>query len=602
MIRRRQRIPRTMLHRRRLLVSIASLLVLTLGFVLLAMPPASANDVYSNIGPAPQVAAGGIFGRYPMASYQLDQYFPAISISLTSGVDVSGVCPLIAYFLAQFIWLITAFLANAVITIFSFCFSLDLLNGNGSAGSGALTPVSQAVHNIYAHTFGTPWLIAAFSVVALWAMWKALVQRRYTETAGALAVSLLYCILGLGIVIQPQATIAPASNYANRMSTALLSLTSQGNLSSEAQAKQAAGDQLFNLLVLQPWTVLEFGGLEHCVTTSGKKTVSVPVRPLTSSPTKESALASQLEGGTELHVGSKTCINNANKYSPHFLAYPFQSKERNSEHEALENGNDGDLPASDPAKEDKSYPLGPADEPAAEAMGKGGQYQRLLLTVVILVGELGAFLLLGALAMGVILAAIFVLLYLGFAPVALVLGVIPGRGHAFFRAWLSRLAGHLFTKVVYSLILAVVLAVCQALADATSNLGWLLAFLFQAAFLWAVFFNRKRLAGDLLSATVGGQAREGANHLQTLYYTTRLLGMAKRRRNPPPPPPGGSGGGNPPPKEKEEATVDNHSSTEPRGVDVPEPGDDYDEPIAGNEGGPLPVSDDHGFDPDEEPV
>ena len=35
-------------------------------------------------------------------------------------------------------------------------------------------------------------------------------------------------------------------------------------------------------------------------------------------------------------------------------------------------------------------------------------------------------------------------------------------------------------KVIYSLILAVVLAVCDALADATSNLGWLLAFALQA--------------------------------------------------------------------------------------------------------------------------
>ena len=457
--------------------------------LLLVVAPAFAGDVYGNIGPAPQVGAGGIFGRYPVESYQLDQYFPAIKVSIFSGVDVSGVPALIAYFIAQLVWLITAFLANAVITIFTFCFSLDLLNGNGSAGSGALAPVSQAVHNIYTNTFGTPWLVAAFSIVALWAMWRALVQRRYTETAGALAVSLLYCVIGLGIVLQPQATIAPASNYANRMSAALLSLTSQGNLSSEAEAKQAASDQLFNLLVLQPWTVLEFGGIEHCVTTKGSNAVSVPVRPLGGSPAQEAALASRLESGTELRIGAKTCINNENKYDPHFLAYPFQSKARNSEYEALEKGDDSDLPSSDPAKDNRSYPLGPADEPAAEAAGKGGQYQRVLLAIVILVGELGAFLLLGALAVGVILAAILLLLHLAFAPVALVLGVIPGRGHDFFRGWLSRLAGYLLTKVIYSLILAVVLAVCQALADATSNLGWLLAFLLQAGFLWAVLLT-----------------------------------------------------------------------------------------------------------------
>ena len=157
-------------------------------------------------------------------NYSLDQYFPAISVGLTSGVDASGVAPMIAYFAAQVIWLLTAFLANAVITLFAFAFNLDLLNGNGSPGSGALAPISDAIHNLYASTFGAPWLIAAVVLAGCWAMWKALVQRRYTETAGALAVSLLYCVLAIGIVTQPERTIGPASQLSNQLSTALLSL------------------------------------------------------------------------------------------------------------------------------------------------------------------------------------------------------------------------------------------------------------------------------------------------------------------------------------------------------------------------------------------
>jgi hypothetical protein len=236
-----------------------------------------------------------------------------------------------------------------------------------------------------------------------------------------------------------------------------------------------------------------------------------------------------------VHAEGKTCINDRNKYAPHFLAYPFQSSERNSEHDALEHGETSKLPESDPAKNNGSYPLGAADEPAAEAMGKGGQYQRLLLAIVILAGEIGAFLLLGALALGVILAQILLLMLLAFAPVALVIAVFPGRGHDFFRAWIGKLAGFLARKVIYSLILAVILAVCQALDDATSNLGWLLAFVLQAAFLWAVFLQRNKLAGDLLAATAGPQAgRDGASRLQTLYYASRLSRMAGlHRQNPP---------------------------------------------------------------------
>ena len=105
---------------------VALLLTLTAAFVLLAGPPAGANDVYSNIGPAPQLPAGGLVNRYPFTNYQLDQYFPAVSAGLFSGVDVSGVPPMIAFFIAQVIWLITAFLANVVITLFAFAFNLDL--------------------------------------------------------------------------------------------------------------------------------------------------------------------------------------------------------------------------------------------------------------------------------------------------------------------------------------------------------------------------------------------------------------------------------------------------------------------------------------------
>ncbi len=580
-----------------LTVSFATVLAL-----LLAATPALAGDVYSNIGPAPQVTGGGIFGRYPIANYQLDQYFPAISVGLTSGVDVSGVVPMIAYFFAQVLWMITAFLANGVITLFGFAFNLDLVNGNGSPGSGALTPVSSAIHSIYASTFGAPWLVVAVVCAGCWAMWKALVQRRYTETAGALAVSLLYCVLAIGIVTQPERTIAPASKLSNQISTALLSLTNQGNISGERQAKSAASDQLFNLLVLNPWTVLEFGGIEHC-TTGPQSTHSVAVRPLSSDPARDSQLAAQLENGVEVQAEGKTCINNRDKYAPHFLAYSFQSNGRNSEHEALEEGNTGDLPSSDPGKSSGTYRLGKADEPAVEAMGKGGQYQRLLLSIVILGGEIGAFLLLGALALGVILAQILLLTLLCFAPVALVLAVFPGRGHDFFRSWVAKLAGYLATKVIYSLILAIVLAVCQALVDATSNLGWLLAFVLQAAFLWTVFIQRNRLTHDLLAATAGPRAaQEQPNRLQTLYYATRLTQMARGRKKPSPPPPHGDNSPSPTTNRNEEATVAIPSPPAPRGTDVSEPGDDYDEPIAGSEGGPLPVSDDDEFDPDEEPA
>ncbi len=525
--------------------------VFTVALVLLAHPGALAADVFNNIGPAPQLPPGGWVGRYPVEHYSLDQYFPAISVGFISGVNISGAVPMVAYFGAQVLWLITCFLANGVILLFALAFNLNLLTGNGTPGSGALTSVSAAIHNLYTNTFGTPWLIAMVTIVGCWAMWKALVQRRYTETAGALAISLLYFVIAIGIVTQPERTIGPASKLSNQLSTALLSLTDEGRVSDEAKAKTSAGNQLFELLVLNPWTVLEFGGIEHCATVSHGKPYSVAVRPLSGNPAQDTQLAAQLENGTEVKgEGGKTCINNRNKYAAHFLAYPFQSPGRNSEHEALEHGDDEDLPESDPGKTSDTYPLGPADEPAAEAMGKGGQYQRLLLAIIILPGEVGAYLLLGALALGIILAQILLLTLLAFAPVALLIGIFPGRGHDFFQAWIAKLAGYLARKVIYSLILAVVLAVCQALDDATSNLGWLLAFALQTAFLWTIFLQRNRLTTDLLTGTMGPRAaRESNSKLANLFYATGLTRMMTVPHIPwpssssaPPPPSGKSQG------------------------------------------------------------
>jgi hypothetical protein len=560
--------------RRRLLMLGALAAVI---FVLLA-PFAGAADVYGNIGPAP--AAGGIFTRYPLTNYQLDQYFPAISVGVFSGIDTSGLLPMIAYFIAQMIWLITAFISYLVITLFAFAYSLDLVNGNGAPGSGALAPVSQAVQNIYRGTFGQPWLIAAVSAVSLWAMWRAIVQRQYTQTAAQLAASLAYVVLSIGIVTQPQATIAPVSKYSNEVSTSLLSLSTQGKLTGESAAKQAASSQLFTLLVLQPWTVLEFGGTEHCTAPKGSKAVSVPVRPLASTTATEDALAGRLEHETELSAeGGKTCVNNQIKYAPHFLQFPFQSKERNAEHEALEHGSASDLPEADPAKHDGSYKLGPTDEPAAEAMGKGGQSQRLLLAPLILAGSLGVWLLLAAFGVGMLRAALLLLLNLALAPFVLVLAVFPGRGHALFRNWLSRLAGYLLRKVVYSAILAVLLAVSAALTDATSSLGWLMAFGLQALLMWSVFLQRDRIAGEFLTATAGpGTHQESSRLLANTYFAARLAQMTHR---------GGRhrAGGTPSVSSSRPHGESGPAPTmEPVGVDVPEPGEYTGAPISSTEG------------------
>src|SRR4051794_33765587 len=110
-------------------------------------------------------------------------------------------------------------------------------------------------------------MVAAILIAGIWAIWKALVQRRYTETAGALAVSVLFVLIALFFVYQPQQTIGHASQWTNTLSLAFLSGANQGSLDDPQQAKHQVADHLFETLIYRPWVVLEFGGLSHCVDT-----------------------------------------------------------------------------------------------------------------------------------------------------------------------------------------------------------------------------------------------------------------------------------------------------------------------------------------------
>lgn len=510
------------LHKSRHVILAAALAA---ALILLSSSLAAASDMFGNVGPAPQVAGTAFSERYPAGNYTLDQHFEAVSASLTGGVDVSGVPPMIAYFLASIIWELTVFLARTLISLFTFAFSLDLVGGStATGGAGALRPVSAAIHTIYAEVFGRPWLVVAVTVVGMWAMWRALIQRRYAETAGTLAVSLIYLTVALAFVAQPAATIGSASSWTNQMSGAFLSITSKGSVSEGEGAKLSGADQLFKLLVHEPWVVLQFGGIEHCVKdgtgSDDHDPESVAVRPLSKDPGKDAALSKALRRGNQVQADGKTCINNANKYPPHFLSFASGSDERDAEYDALNSGDTDKLPDADPSADRNDYRLGVADKPATDAMEEGGQYQRLLVAIVVFIGELGVFLLIGSLSVGVILAQILLLLLLAFAPVVMVASVIPGRGHEFFRSWIIKLAGLLVRKAAYSLILAILLAVNGALAAATSQLGWLMSFGLQALFAWTVFLQRRQLTSRIVGLT-GGEHSPGDSSAQLLAYLRR---------------------------------------------------------------------------------
>ncbi len=129
---------------------------------------------------------------------------------------------MIAYFGAQILWLVTCFLANGVILLFALAFNLNLLTGNGYARvrcarpdiAGDPQPVHEHLRDAVADRDGDTRRLLGDVEGAH----AATVHR----DGGALAVSFIYFLLAIGIVTQPEKTIAPASKLSNELSTALL--------------------------------------------------------------------------------------------------------------------------------------------------------------------------------------------------------------------------------------------------------------------------------------------------------------------------------------------------------------------------------------------
>lgn len=520
---------RPLLTRRRLLWTGV---LLGLVLVALAHPPAGAQsggDVFQSTGPPSQVGGDTLANRYPMSHYALDLHIDKIDIS--AAPDIPDVPKLMLFGLTDLIWQVTAFGMWLAIQLFTFAFSLDLLNGSSATnGQGALEPVSDAVHNIYNSTFGEPFLVLAIICAGLWGVKTALAQRRYSETIAAFTTSLVFAVIALWFVTNPQGSVGFISDKSNELSAAFLSISSSGEVVGQERAKNSATDQLFEAHVFNPWLVLNFGGTRHCVTQeSFERAQTVDKDEIDDTLVSTNAYP---PNGPDEKGRARRCYDNA-KYAGSYLFYSQGDDDRsgsgddNSSYNAINNGDDEKWPENLPA--DYKVPLNQGDAIAVSMQEGSGVTQRLGTAVVVFIANLGAIILIGALSIAVILAQILALLLLLFAPAALVLGIFPGRGHDFFRNWLIKLLTALFRKAIYSFVLAVLLAAAAALQEASTNLGWLMSFGLQATFYWMVFLYRKQILAAFTAATTSGQADEGgASKAAAAYYKGRMaMGSAR---------------------------------------------------------------------------
>ena len=506
------------MSRRRLLLGLA----LAIGLVLVLAAPALADhsprtsvDPFVGIGFDAGAEAGPLTRAYPPAHYKLD-----INVGEAGALDVERHLEKMFHLAAAAVWNLTTLLMMGMLSVFMWAFSFGLLE-RGLGGVG------EASQMLYRDVVGREWLIVAILLAGLWGIWKALVQRRYVESAGAMALSVCFAVGALFFVYRPVSTVTQASDYGDRMSNAFLSVASVGpepkggigprQMGTPGTTKAKLSDRLFKAFVFDPWVVLNFGGLVHCVDARAQPT-----------------------GHSQPERAGERCIDHRTAYAPYWLRYAPYTDERKAEYQALNQGKVPDAPGTLDRLRDRAggligeiVPSGGglfssdgddvqpapgqfvgrtvtrADEPAVDIQQEGAGLDRLALTLVVFVGNLGAVLLLGALSLGIVLAQVIALLLVAFAPVALIAAIFPGRGHDFFRAWGRRLIEAILRKAIYSLIIAVILAILSVLFVATTTLPWGIAFAFQSAFLWMIFLGRHQIAGRITGSASGEPQRAG---------------------------------------------------------------------------------------------
>lgn len=243
------------------------------------------------LAPAPALAQGGGPPMAPPKSDPDDQPLPGIEGSgdggddekspaigreleryeLDGSTDLSLLKPeswfeAIPHLLAQIVWEVAIWIVWLALLVLTWAFDIDLVNGP----NGALGPVGQAVDGIYAE-LGGGFLVAAVLLAGLWALYRGIAQRRYAQTVGGLALSVL-CVAGaLWTITDPQATVGEVASWSQGASADLLALSQEVAPATATDGPAAplpgspsggtrkAADTIFSVAIYEPWQVLNGG-------------------------------------------------------------------------------------------------------------------------------------------------------------------------------------------------------------------------------------------------------------------------------------------------------------------------------------------------------
>jgi hypothetical protein len=447
--------------------------------------------------------SGFVAAVAPTGNYGIDVHIDTGFLGLTK----NGALTIVQDMFVTPVWMALVWVVHTLVVMLEWCFAIDLLDSASAGVGGLLRRIQRAVTE--------PWLATVLAVASVLAVYNGLIRRRVAETVGQALLILTMMAGGMWVILDPAGTVGALGGWANQASLGTLAVTSTGSSTGAGRALADSLRSVFSATIEAPWCYLEFGDVDWCrdpgrrdprlhqagLRIAASELAMVGCDPNTGAfsfcAAPGSAQAKALEHSAQLLRGAQT--NGAL-----FLALPANGPARNSINEA------GSLLRVMCQSSDATSCSGPT---AAQAQFRtnSGTWPRVGGLLLIIAGALGMLLLLGFLVLRLLAAAIFSLVYLLLAPAAVLAPALGEHGRAVFRRWATQLLGAVISKLIYSFLLGVVLAVLAILTNFQA-VGWWTRWLLMSAFWW-IAYARRHQAFEIAG---GGLGRERINRPRSI--------------------------------------------------------------------------------------
>lgn len=468
--------------------------VLAVTFALAAAGPAGAADrgldVFETATPGSHL--GGLADRYPLSHYEIDFHDGDTTVD-TPGPDFipkpSGFGTQAMETLSQVTWLGISYAMRLVIELFGLATEVDILTGP----DGALPAIAQSTRVLHEGPLGGEWIKVAILLFGGWGIVQ-LGRRNVQGAASATAVVFLGTAAIGAVIAFPQQTVGWAAVIANDAKLGFLAVpTSPGREPAPGNVQESRttiADHLVDAYLVRPFSVLQTGGVEHCVNERVKDADGFPVVTKNRNDPRTTTCRDHLRQGPGGEGG----------YTLAFLKLAPGSPDRDALYKGLRDGERPPAPNPNGLRPVGTTIVDPfagmhidkADAPAADMMQPEHAGQRFAWTMWVLLAEFPVILVLGGAAAALFVVQVAFLFLLLWASVAWLLTIIPGVGHRFLWGWASKVGATLILGPALAIVLGTLVLTSRMMLSLFEDRGPLLSMGIPALFFAFVWGFRKR--------------------------------------------------------------------------------------------------------------